>query len=389
MDDILKYYKVTTKDLSGFELKGLTIEDVVEGEECKLLAKAFITSDNSLFFSAVNMISSFVPGIDISSELNKILIIINNENKANIYLNYPLSMNIHFKPNVLKKQNDIIKKGTVIFKNEILDMTEIVFKDGVINLDIQDSNKIIWLFRLNWRFGLYFDFTGNLLKNTIGQELASYYRYLSYINIYEEIEKETNDEIIFKNGWFPFIQLIINDDYNHIIRFIKYEDKKRLTLMQSILIKYDEKMLNEMCDNWWKTEIFMRKREILKAGIEAYLQKTNSGYITSIKTLSTEIEDIIKTSIEKNNDLKMNKKKFKEYIKERGLNKFKTKTSMFFPEMFYEYLSNNVFRHFNDDELIPDSRHAFAHGKANENQYTQERALQMILTIDQINYFIK
>ena len=63
--------------------------------------------------------------------------------------------------------------------------------------------------------------------------------------------------------------------------------------------------------------------------------------------------------------------------------------SLLLPEQFLDYLRNCYFKDFDlsssDVEL---SRHSVSHGAAKPDSYTRSRALQGILVLDQLFYFL-
>ena len=79
----------------------------------------------------------------------------------------------------------------------------------------------------------------------------------------------------------------------------------------------------------------------------------------------------------------------KEYITSKGQNKFSSLGSLCFPDKFLNYLSNYIFRGFNvQTGKIPESRHSVAHGVAQDDVYNREFALKLILTLDNIYFFL-
>ena len=132
--------------------------------------------------------------------------------------------------------------------------------------------------------------------------------------------------------------------------------------------------------NWWSNPSLNEKREIIEAGIEAYFQGTKSGYINAIKTISTEIEGVIRIAYSREFGKKPNTKEIKKYIISLGEKKIPDAGSLGFPKLFFEYLNQSVFKEF-DLALgeIPSSRHTFSHGVAKLENYSQIRTLQLLL----------
>ena len=66
--------------------------------------------------------------------------------------------------------------------------------------------------------------------------------------------------------------------------------------------------------------------------------------------------------------------------------------SLLFPQYFLEYLTGSIFKEFDlansagsTTELL---RHSASHGVADEDAYTPDRALQVLLTLDQIYFYL-
>ena len=78
-----------------------------------------------------------------------------------------------------------------------------------------------------------------------------------------------------------------------------------------------------------------------------------------------------------------------EYVSDRGKEAFPTSGSLAFPELFHDYLDTFLFRGFDlADNTVELSRHSVAHGVVAAEQYTRTRALQVILSLDQIHHYI-
>jgi hypothetical protein len=62
---------------------------------------------------------------------------------------------------------------------------------------------------------------------------------------------------------------------------------------------------------------------------------------------------------------------------------------LFFPKEFQRYLAENIYGNFDPVAGgVTASRHGVGHGAAPEETYTQVRALQVILTLDQIFFYL-
>lgn len=68
-----------------------------------------------------------------------------------------------------------LKAGTAVFDSDIADIREVNFSDAVATHFPEDGEKIIWIFRHGFSFGMYFDLTGELVKSDLPSNLAHIY----------------------------------------------------------------------------------------------------------------------------------------------------------------------------------------------------------------------
>jgi len=94
--------------------------------------------------------------------------------------------------------------------------------------------------------------------------------------------------------------------------------------------------------------------------------------------------------------LKSNTKKKKpsfpelvEYVKQKAEGKFGPRGSLGFSDVFYRYLNEVVFRDFDlTTGQIDLSRHSALHGVADQTKYTKNKAIQAILILDQMYFYL-
>jgi hypothetical protein len=157
--------------------------------------------------------------------------------------------------------------------------------------------------------------------------------------------------------------------------------------VKSVIDSFTEERIKKISEKWWKDKIFVDKKSLIEAGINAYLQNDQDGIINCIKNLSTEIEGILRkvyyVETGKGDGVKAND--FISHIIEKAKTKSGSEHSLLFPLPFLTYLQNVVFAKFNIETGNVDmSRHTSSHGVAEPEQYTRDRALQFILILDQI-----
>ncbi|MBD2075549.1 hypothetical protein H6F86_16920 [Phormidium sp. FACHB-592] len=366
--------------IEDFQLAGFCAETVADGETAIVVQKTFITSlEKDFLLIAKNFLSLIVP-FDPGASLNSLLVIIKPDNKGYIYYDFPFGFQV-----VAKRD---LKAHHAVFKKDIVDITSVFFKDVVIDLNPQDGDRVIWLFRQNWTFGLFFDLSGTLKSESVLEEMGVYYRKLAYLSEYLFLEKSSNFTRILEDGWFPFVTLI--GESMEDLRTYYEEGEEHPSIMERLISSFDEERLTDITSRWWGNPLFNSKKKILQAGVNSYLANTEEGYINSVKNLSTELEGIIRVSYYTDYGKNPSSiKELKEYITNKGKNKFSSLGSLCFPDKFLDYLSGYIFKSFDVQAgKIPESRHSVAHGVAQDDVYNREFALKIILTLDNIYFFL-
>lgn len=104
----------------------------------------------------------------------------------------------------------------------------------------------------------------------------------------------------------------------------------------------------------------------------------------------TEIEGIVHDAYAAETGQTARGQKLLKFAIERGIRKAGDGSTLFYPREFLDYLKNHTFAHFDrmSSSELTLSRHSASHGAAPASAYTPIRALQAILTIDQISFFL-
>ncbi len=376
MKDADEFYKPEIK--KNVLIDGIAAETIAKNSTGKIIQKGFITSLQKDFeILANNILQPFYPNQ--LNHINKALIIITKNNIAKIYSKFPLS--------VLTNAKEDIKDGELVIEEKIFDIIELEFRDDLYKINIENGDRIIFIFRVDWKFGLYFDFTKELNLENLKKDLAYLYKRLFYYNLYLFIENKSYFNDLVKDGWFPFIRLIGNN-FNKIIQYYK-EEKKHDFQIDELISQFTKDKIESFTKYWWRKQIFDDKKEIIEAGINSFLQNNNEGFITCLYTLYPQIEGIIGLDYFKINGRKPSFTELIEYIKQKAEFKFNTISSTGFSNEFYEYLKNTVFKNFNlETGQVDLSRHTISHGYADANDFNKARALQAILILDQIYFYL-
>jgi hypothetical protein len=372
-----EYYKPII--LENIKVSGIADGTIPPGEYGNIIVKKFTSSAEEKFARHYNNIVSLFLNGNFGEQLNRLLVIIKPDFKAYVYTNFPLSINI--------KASRDLKKGEVVRFGDFADLDNISFHDATIDLNPQLGDQIIWLFRYNWHFGLYFDFSRQSKPNDILSDMGHQYKRILYLDMFNFLSEEKYFKKLIDDGWFPFIRLL-NGKFNNLISYYE-EESKFGSYIQKIIDHFTADHIAKIMGRWWKNPVLKDKQEIIESAIEAYLTHKKSGFINCIKNLMTELEGIIRMAcFYETGNKNPSTKQIKEYIVESGKNNFKTLSSLGFTNEFMFYLNDSIFKGFDLENEIPSSRHAIAHGVATPDKYTQVRALQIILTIDQAFYFL-
>ncbi|MCF8053990.1 MAG: hypothetical protein K9K75_02060 [Deltaproteobacteria bacterium] len=151
--------------------------------------------------------------------------------------------------------------------------------------------------------------------------------------------------------------------------------------------KFDSPRINRILERWLGKPHFGAKADLLKAAINAF---NNNEPISVIKILLTEIEGILNEAYRTvNNGQGAKIKKLLEFAESSAEHKAGGSNTLLFPTAFGRYLREHTFADFNPSTQtgVASSRHAVSHGAASQESYTITRALQTILTLDQLAFY--
>lgn len=156
---------------------------------------------------------------------------------------------------------------------------------------------------------------------------------------------------------------------------------------------FDSDRLNKITEKWWENKIYKEKKLILEAGLKAYLENNPHGFVSCIKTLITEIEGILRSTYIHDTNTQKRKisiDKLLDHFLQKGVKVADNEDSVLFPKKFVEYLKDVFFKNYYEQEdCIDVTRHSASHGVAKPQNYTKVRALQTILVLDQIRFFLR
>lgn len=372
--------RVNSRQNNVYNIAGFTMEKAKKGEKVRVLTSASIVSDDPIFHIFMEQIARiFLDKIDVNL-VHHFLILIHKDSSFDLFVNdIPLRIEITSKR--------ALSEGQMVRVDDIADVRKLTF-DG---LDVEPSDKIIYCFKVDWKFGLFFHLYGNdqLDVDLVKTELGALYRYLQFQYVYDTLESESEFDLLLKDGWFPFIE-ILGSEFKEI-RDAYRNEPDTYSIMERVISKFDRERVNRISEKWWNKEAFSDKSELIKAGINSYLKDDKEGFINCIKNLLTEIDGIIRIHYFKETGKGdwVSFAELIEHVGNRGIIVSGSDLSLFLPSKFVSYLKDCIFQKFDlGAGEVNLSRNTSCHGVAKAEDYSKSRALQTILILDQLYYFL-
>jgi hypothetical protein len=272
--------------------------------------------------------------------------------------------------------------GSAIFESDIADVTEMWFP----HVNFQPTDRMIYLFRQDWRFGLYFDLRTEeeLSVDEAARSLGYLYRIMRYRHIYDILKNETLLNKLMQAGWFPFVEIVGRE-----IRDLLNACEAGFDLGEAettLLAKFDDARLDRMFARWVAKPHFASKERILKSAIAAFKAQ---DAVAVLKIVLSEIEGVLAEAYRASVGQSAKIKALLKFAVESAEKKAGGPDTLLFPATFARYLENHTYAKFDPltEQGTAGSRHAVGHGAADADSYTQVRALQALLTLDQIAFY--
>ncbi len=363
------------------DIAGFSPVNVKEGNYFRLLTNASITSDEPDFYKYIEICNPFFNKVRVSQDtVYQFLILIHKNLSADLYINnFPIAIEI------LAKRD--LQKLDPVTDRDIADVRRLKFPD----IEIVDTDKVIYCFKVGWKFGLFFnlDRPEKLDVDVMSIALGKLYRELSFQYVYKVLETGAQFGEMTKGGWFPFVELL-GSEYKALIE--TYQDRFDFdNRIEKLVDSFDKIRIGKIVNKWWRKPIFHDKQEILQAGTNAFLRGDSENYINCIKTLLSETEGIIRFQYfaDTGKGRKVKVTELLTHLSEKGKTKTGSAHSLLLPLPFFDYLKNVVFADFDlETGKVDLSRHSSSHGVAKAEAYTKIKALQAILVLDQVYFYI-
>ncbi len=341
-----------------------------------------LTSDDAMFHTISDNIGKVLihaaqaNGAFVNPEhVGNILLVIRSDNSAEIWADTATIV-------LDAVLNRPAQGGTALYQRDVSDISGMWFPE----VSIAAEDRILCLFRVKWSFALFFDFgcNGLLDISAARRDLGTLYRRLFYRHLYEMMDNEVNMDRLAMSGWFPFAE-IVGSEFSEIARHFN-SGLSLSSVEDKILDSFSDDRVEKVFSRWMTKPEFRRKEAILRPAIEAFKRGES---VLVLKTLLTEIEGILQFAHrERHGKSAGGNLKLLEFSKDSAIGKVGIGDSLLFPESFFRYLDTYIFKNFDPDDVGDiASRHAVGHGAASAESYTQTRALQAILTLDQFAFY--
>ena len=351
----------------------------------KLIPKGILFSDHLKFQP---LLDYFIKNYPTPKPLDRFLIIIRDGNfNVDILHNKNLPLIMTVRP---KRWKDPIPIGDIItFNADVQEFITIETK----GINISDGDMFIGYISFSDinLSSVFFDLSkerSNKNLNVFLSRSVRKYQRVLFQNAYyaAKLYNKSSDlkPINFKTlqGWFPFKRILgkeFEELYDGIIKF--QHEKTRLSHLP-IIETFNQERFEDILEDWHKIDIF--PYETLKMGVTHYL---NGDALSSIRVLIPDIEGIVRNTLpDKFQSLKQSD--IPQIIARHSItDAIHNRENLLFINAFRSYLEKIWFVSFSSSNPSYNiSRHTVSHGNAHHREYMLEKALQLILTIDQLSF---
>ncbi|MET3649838.1 hypothetical protein [Phyllobacterium ifriqiyense] len=368
--------------LTGIELNGISAEASNKGGTVRIWTRLFMTSEERLFHRIVKSLASHIElrasqaGHPVSIEKTGFtLLVIHPDNTADLWADAAAVV-------IQAQMKRPVQAGAVVFEADITDIIAMSFP----LVPIETGDRVVCIFREGWRFALFLDCNpeGHLSVADMERDLGTLSRRLKYTEIYEAIENDDLFKGLIDSGWFPFAEIM---GAEFVQLSMRSEAKLDLDDVEAALTsKFDSARLEQMFARWMTKPHFAGKEKLLRSALTGF---SNGDPVHVLKIALTEIEGILNDAYRKRHGKGAKLKKLLEFAILSAEEKTGQPHSLMFPTAFARYLREYTFADFDPAARNgkAGSRHAVGHGAAESDSYTLARALQALLTVDQLAFY--
>lgn len=364
-------------------LGGFSAEAAKAGQAIKVWTRLALTSDEPLFHRLADgldgVIRHMAEKAGAAVNLRRaatVLLVLKPDSSAELWVDTAaVALRCAVKRSVAAR--------TAVFENDIADVTGMSFP--CVDIGLQD--KVVCIFREGWSFGLAFDFNpdGKLDLDDFQTMLGTLHRRLRYRHLYQAVTDPNIFDRLVAAGWFPFVE-IITAEFGDLARHA--EAGFDITEIEPKLIAaFDTARLSHLLERWVAKPHFAARAALLKEAVEAFSAQKPASVI---KIILTEIEGVLNDAHKARHGGQGAKiKELLAFAQSSAEQRAGGPNTLLFPAAFGRYLAAHTFANFDPvaGTGTAGSRHAVGHGAAAQESYTMTRALQAILTLDQLAFY--
>ncbi len=366
------------------KLTGVAAGTARSGEQLPVWQHLALMSDEPRFHQVAEGIIDFIQSASAraghpvdTKRANQILLVIKADDTGQLWVDTAAVT-------LMAMSKRPLAAGQPVFESDIADILQVRFPA----VDIQPSDRIIYLFRKDWRFGLYFDLRTerDLDIDDVGRWLGAMYRVMAYRHRYDALSDERTFSQLVGAGWFPFVELLQNE-FRSLLAFCEAGLPLEEVEAQ-ILASFDAQRIEHIRARWMAKPHVQRREKILQSGINSFLACDPVG---CLKIVLTEIEGVLADSYREETGTSTHRLgKLLSFARAAGERRAGAVDTLMFPQEFSQYLETYTYAGF--EPGVPTdragSRNVVGHGVASDEAYTMVRALQAILTLDQILFYL-
>ncbi|MGQ0581935.1 MAG: hypothetical protein ACT4O6_08365 [Reyranella sp.] len=366
------------------QISGFAVDTArAAGDTVRINTRGAFSSDEPIFHTYLKQLGPLLlRGKDVAvfiDKVNSFVAVIHPDETADVYVNdFPVMLE------AMAKRK--LQPGQVVQQRDLADIR--TFKADI---PLTHDDKVVICFKVGWKFGLAFDLhrEHQLDVEAFWKTCGALYRHLAFESVYEIWAAAGVYESMRNAGWFPFIELL-GSEWDELLGFYR-QVPPMVGLPIAVPVKFTDARIEEISSRWWAKSAFAERKPLIDAGLQAFIRHDDAGYIQCITTLYPQIEGILRAVyfVETGKGTGVRTPELLTFLKEKGKLKSGSDTSLFFPVEFFSYLTEVFFAGFDLDKgQITMSRHSAGHGVASASDYSDVRALQAILILDQIYFYL-
>lgn len=356
-------------------IAGFTAENIPDQSMGKVWTMGFVPSHEPEFHHLMRQIWNLFMGAQYTPEhVSQILVVVRNGVDAEVRVDrFDIGLEVK------------AKRGMVAGEKVPVAKVADVRAAAVVGVDLGPLDSFVLVFRVGWAFGLAFRFVipgQDASSENVSLWLGQCYRQMLFWHELRVLGQSEAATRLREDGWFPFLELL-GGDFEELGRIYDTGGPVRGQI-DDWMKRFDAVRIADIVGRWWAVPAFAGKRPLLAAGVGLFGRGDDDSTIGAIKILSTEIEGLLQEHFSPSK--KLPQKEFIARVEAAAGAAFAIPGSIGFPREFVTYLREVVFASFDlATGVVPPGRHAWAHGAAGTTTYTRARALQLILTLDQLH----